>query len=273
MQTLISIELQAHFGFFKKPDTNADLNLSFNMLHKPALLGILGAIIGLDGYIAASWDKKKDNKPNYPVFVEKLNGVRVGIEPIGHTKGNFSKTTILYTDTTGFNNKDKNKLPTTRLIKELTLIKPAYKCYILLDLDNEHQHRLYSHLKEGKATYLPYFGKNEFYAWWDKDSFNEYEFETNKPPADSFEIKTLFKLNEEALKNQTTDTADAFDLFDPEKGLDDFRYFERLPEGFDDAYTQYKLSGFALTTHKVMPQNDIKDLYYLKNEQCYVQLI
>ena len=48
-QKLISFDLKAEFGFFKKPDIN-DIYLTYNMLHKPALLGILGAVIGLQGY-------------------------------------------------------------------------------------------------------------------------------------------------------------------------------------------------------------------------------
>ena len=44
-QRLISFDIQADFGFFKKPDYNDGVLLTYNMLHKPALLGILGAII------------------------------------------------------------------------------------------------------------------------------------------------------------------------------------------------------------------------------------
>ena len=58
MNKVISIDLKADFGFFKKPDTNDPIYLTFNMLHKPALLGILGAILGLMGFSEA---KKKKN--------------------------------------------------------------------------------------------------------------------------------------------------------------------------------------------------------------------
>ena len=46
-QRLISFDIQADFGFFKKPDYNDGVLLTYNMLHKPALLGILGAITAL----------------------------------------------------------------------------------------------------------------------------------------------------------------------------------------------------------------------------------
>ena len=38
-QRLISFDIQADFGFFKKPDYNDGVLLTYNMLHKPALLG------------------------------------------------------------------------------------------------------------------------------------------------------------------------------------------------------------------------------------------
>lgn len=272
MQILISIELKAQFGFFKKPETNTGLGLSFNMIHKPALLGIFGAIIGLDGYIAANWNQKND-ATTMPEFFEKLKDVRVGIEPMNHVKGVFQKKPILYTDTTGFNNKDKFKLPATRLIKELTLIAPAFRCYALLDLNNSHHQMLYDCLKEGKATYLPYFGKNEFYAWWHKDSFCEYAYEADKTPNESFEVCTLFRLNQQTLKEQRQSSMATFDRRNPSKSIKHFAYFERLPEGFDEDYTQYQLNGFVFTSHRIMPENDLKDLYYLNTKQCYAQLI
>lgn len=46
---LVSFDLKADFGFFKKPDVN-EVYLTYNMIHKPALLGILGAIVGLQGF-------------------------------------------------------------------------------------------------------------------------------------------------------------------------------------------------------------------------------
>lgn len=65
MSKVISFDLFADFGFFKKPFSNEklDLYLTFNMLHKPALLGILGAILGLSGY------KKKERFQNTTNFL------------------------------------------------------------------------------------------------------------------------------------------------------------------------------------------------------------
>lgn len=94
--------------------------------------------------------------------MEKLKELKVGIEPLNHERGNFQKTIIKYSNTVGYANKNTNFLT-----EEATLIKPSYRVYLLLDLENEHHSKLYKYLKEGKAEFLPYFGKNEFYAWWE----------------------------------------------------------------------------------------------------------
>lgn len=65
----------------------------------------------------------------------------------------------------------------TYLTEEATLIKPSYRVYLLIDFENENEEKLYKYLQNGLSEYIPYFGKNEHYAWWDKESFKEYEFE------------------------------------------------------------------------------------------------
>lgn len=115
-QRLISFDIQADFGFFKKPDYNDGVLLTYNMLHKPALLGILGAIIGLRGY---------RKKGEWPEYYQRLAALPVGIEPLEgrHEKGNFQKTIVKYTNTVGYANQDGNLL-----VEESMLIRPAYRC-------------------------------------------------------------------------------------------------------------------------------------------------
>ena len=98
---LISFDLKADFAFFRIPDTNATINLSYNIIHRPAVLGVLGAIIGLDGY------KEKGKLPQY---YDLLKDVRIGVEPLNHDKGNYSKTNIKYSNTVGYANKGTNFL-------------------------------------------------------------------------------------------------------------------------------------------------------------------
>lgn len=260
MQKLISIVFRANFGFFRKPDTNnAAVNLSFNMLHKPALLGILGAIVGLEGYTELG---------KLPEYYQKLEELKIGIEPIGHEKGNFQKKLIKYSNTIGYANKGATFLTT-----EATLIKPAYRCYLLLDFSNELQEKLYCYLKEGKAEYLPYFGKNEFAAWWEfeNEGFKEYDYQLGVNATEELSIKTLFQKASKTAQEQKV--APLFDLFSlEEEEAAPFMYFERLPIGFDRVLNQYELADFVFSSFKIDPHTDLENLYYLKSENAYVQL-
>lgn len=256
MEKLISIDLKADFGFFRKPDANNTVNLSYNIAHKPALLGIFGAIIGLEGY------KEKGKMPDY---YTKLSQIGVGVAPLEHEKGSFQKTVIKYTNTVGYANKGSNYLT-----EEATLIKPAYRVYLLLNSDNENEQKLYTNLKNGEAEYLPYFGKNEFSAWWEKESFKEYDFEQNINNEDSIYLKTLF-VKENIIKDHKAEAAfDMFNFMDEELP---YMYFERLPKDFEQTLFQYNIADYVLTTLRLKNTIGISNLYYLKQENCYVQLL
>lgn len=146
-QRLISFDIQADFGFFKKPDYNDGVLLTYNMLHKPALLGILGAIIGLRGY---------RKKGEWPEYYQRLAALPVGIEPLEgrHEKGNFQKTIVKYTNTVGYANQDGNLL-----VEESMLIRPAYRCYLLLSEEHPDHRKLYEYIREGWPSIFPIWVK------------------------------------------------------------------------------------------------------------------
>lgn len=256
MQKLISVDLKSDFGFFRKPDANNTINLSYNMLHKPALLGILGAIIGLDGY---------KEKGKFPEYYEKLKDLQIGIEPLGHEKGNFQKTVIKYSNTVGYANNGSNYLT-----EEATLIKPSYRIYLLLELEDEHQNRLCDYLKNGKTEYIPYFGKNEFPIWWEKDSFGEYEFEKVGENENSYRVSSLFTIKE--------DKPPVIDFEQEESAIESdiklghpYIYFERLPASFDEELVQYQLDKFVYSNYLFKNELILSNLFKLDQEK-YVQL-
>lgn len=255
---LISFDLRADFGVLKKPDVNEGLQPTFNMLHRPALLGILGAIAGLEGY---------KEKGVFPEYYQKLKDMKIGIEPINHEKGNFTKTVIKYTNTVGYANKDGNLLVT-----EQTLRSPAYRCYLLLDMDNPLHQLLEERIRQGEAEYLPYIGKNECSAWWEVNSVKEYDFTTDRPD-DSHPIATIFQRSGNRVTDEDRASGETdFDFLDFTYKPDSFLYFERLPTGFNERMFQYELSEFAYVNFAVRSEAPFENLYFLKAEKQYVSL-
>ena len=251
---LISFDLKADFAFFRIPDTNATINLSYNIIHRPAVLGILGAIIGLDGY------KEKGKLPQY---YDLLKDVRIGVEPLNHDKGSYSKTNIKYSNTVGYANKGANFLT-----EELTLVKPEYRIYLLLDEDNGYQKQLLDNIRDGCAEFIPYFGKNEFTAWWTTNSYKEYHFSDEKEPVGSIKIKTIFQ-KDIALKNNVE--APFPDLLNFDNAESPFIYFERLPKDFDLSLIQYDLGDFAFSNYRIKNAQTLENLYFVEELDAYVQ--
>lgn len=252
---LISIDLKADFGFFRKPDTNNTINLSYNLIHKPAILGILGAVLGLDGY------RKKGELPQY---YQLLKDLKVGVEPLNHEKGNFLKTNIKYSNTVGYANKGSNFLT-----EELTLIAPSYRIFILLDEKDKLQQKLLGYLEEAKAEFIPYFGKNEFTASWPKDSFQNYNFEeAPESRPNNINILTVFYKNGNLKDNSSEPVPDILSS----KEEHPFLFFERLPEDFDLKLMQYQLGEFVFSNYDIQNTFSLSNLYYLKDSDCYVQL-
>lgn len=248
---LISFDLHAEMGMFKKPDIN-NTYLTFNMLHKPALLGLLGAIVGLDGY--------KTNG-EFPEYYQKLKHLFVGISPQNDDKGMFSKCMITYNNGTGF-----GKEGSIQNITEQILIAPSYRCYLLLDKDNEIEQKLYDYILNYKAEYLPYFGKNEFSAWW--SDVQEY------PDAKPFGFDRNYKIISIFAKTNAVSGYVAKSFSRSAPTAIPFLYFERLPIGFDEIIKQYEYADFVYsnaTFQKEMSMVDAGDFIQI-NDNDIIQL-
>ncbi len=276
MNRLVSVDFHADFGCLKKPDTNDPVYLTYNMLHRPAILGILGAIAGLSGFEKPPTRKvrKQKKQPQKELFDEtpavrigeyydELKDLKVGIRPLGsHQNGNFEKTLITYVNGVGYANLDGGTLPVT----EQTLIEPSYRCYVLFDKDTEVYQTLYTHLRDRDAVYLPYLGKNEFSLWW--DNWKEYEFEPFDPGAASYKISSVFLKEAPVKEGKSQVGGRAYVIGSPGQ----FMYFERLPVGYDLKMVQYKLADFAFTDASFRKEYPVSNLYKLKDTDEIVQL-
>jgi len=268
MDKIISIDLKADFGFLKKPDTNDPIYLTFNMLHKPALLGILGAILGLRGFSEATKKEKGDkkkvdntgiNKEAYlPDYYRKLKDLKIGIKPLNDESGNFEKTIIKYNNAVGYANLDGGNL----IIIEQTLISPSYRCYIHVSNENDIQNRLYDYLKTFRAEYLPYLGKNDFSLWW--ENFQEYEFVSLNILENNFKLSSIF-IKEDAIKNARIKEPAFKPFMTSSSGK--FIYFENLPTAYDVNLMQYEYQSFTYTDWELKQSFKLNNLYQLNNNE------
>lgn len=249
---IISVDFKASFGFLKKFDINEDIYLTYNCLHKPALLGIFGAIIGLKGYYQAFIEKKEE-----PEYFAKLKNLKIGIEPLDSSKGNFQKTVIVYNNSVGYASKEVGG---NLIVKEQTLISPSYRVYILLDGD-EYSLKLCNYLLDKEAEYIPYLGKNDFQISWNEPKdYKAIKFNASS----SFSISSVF-IKESILKEHMSR------LMRISSNL--FMYFERLPIGFHSITRNYDLAEFIYTNAVFEPAFRLSDLYEIENGNGEKQII
>lgn len=262
MNRLISIDLKADFGFLKKPDTNEPVYLTFNMLHKPALLGIFGAILGISGY-KTFLDLKQKIRGYLPEFYLKLKDVPVGIQPFkgeAPATASFDKMVIQYNNGVGFASKEQGG---NLIIMEQTLVKPSFRIFLLLK-NQGIENRLYNALQNQKAEYLPYLGKNDFSLWW--TNFKEYQFQ-------EFDFKKNFKIDSIFMKEEKTlkenKSISFSDLLNSKERI--YMMFERLPIGYNENLFQYDYKSFSYTNAKFSSDFQLPNLYQL-NDSSIIQV-
>ena len=243
-------------GFFKKPDINSGIYLTYNMLHKPALLGILGAIVGLQGY---------QENGKFPEYYQALKHLKLGIRPLESDNGNFTKDVVAYNNGTGFASSEAGG---NLIVTEQIILKPAYRCYLLLNIDNNIDKTLFERIMKCEAEFLPYMGKNDFSAWWgnvtEYNSFEEFSFDSN------YKIATIFAKTE-AVGGYV---AKSMSMFSKESKEATFMYFEKLPVSFDEKLYQYEYKDFVYSNAiflKDMNMSNAGDFYKINTGEI-VQL-
>lgn len=262
---LLSFNIKADFGMLKKPDTNEPVYLTFNMLHKPALLGILGAIIGMEGFAGNG---------KLPKYYEIFKAIKVSIMPLEdektgikyHENGNFSKTIIKYNNSTGMASEETGG---NLMVAEQTLIAPAFRCFVLLDTTIEEQKKLYDNILSYQADFVPYLGKNECSLWWENSQEHTYSI---------FEADGAFKIDSLFVKEETLIDGIMKPRFVPgiRKELNDlpYMYFENLPHTYLAApLFQYEYKPFAFTNYQLKEEYSPSDSFQLiKTETNVIQL-
>lgn len=159
MYEAIKFDLSGRNAFFKKPDVNVKIYFTYNNIHKIALLGLLGAIIGLKG-----WRNNalfEEEVPDYPEFYKELKNVSASIIPIA-SKGYFPKKIQYFNNSVGYASKEQGG---NLQVYEQWLENPKWTIYLKNDgIKPKFWDLLSNSLLQGKSVYIPYLGKNDFPA-------------------------------------------------------------------------------------------------------------
>lgn len=241
---VIRFTLGGRFGFFKKPDVNTYLYFTYGNIHKVALLGILGAILGYKGYNQMSFNKKykKDfkgildnNEGCYPEFYEKLNHLKIGIVP---KEVSINKKVQVFNNSVGYASKERGG---NLIVKEQWLENPCWDIYILIE--DEESEKLYKTLVNKSFVYIPYLGKNDHLA-----DIKNVELISNVKEINSVcTINSLFLKDKfEIIKKKHFDEFD-----DIEEDITIFKYEEKLPIALEETTNKYELRNCVYTNETV----------------------
>lgn len=225
----LKFTLSGKTAFFKKPEVNAYCYFTFGQIHKAALLGMFGAILGYQGYGQKEWESKKKKAQlteEYPEFYERLKDLKVSIVP-KNEKGYIPKKVQFFNNSVGYASKEQGG---NLIVKEQWLEEPIWEIFVLLDC--QEAEKLAEFIVNGKCVYMPYLGKNDHPA----NIRNAQIVELDQEPEKEVQFACLFP----------KETGELL-LPDEEDEIQEFKYEEKLPVGLD-AYTNlYVYDTFCYT--------------------------
>lgn len=251
MKEAIKFTLEGQTGIIKKPESNTTY-FTYNNTHKIMILGLLGAIIGENGYNYNALN----NKDELPDFYLSLKDINIGIKPNAKA-GLFHKKIQITNNSVGYaSGEDGGNL----VVTEQWLEKPSWDIYILSD-NSAKYNKIKQYLVDKKCEYIPYLGKNDHFA-------------TIK---DVKIIKNIDKQKNKKIKIDSLIIADHIDI-DSNTSLDEYIYGieteskfvfkEVMPTILDKeiGYTEFK--EFILTNNNITI-NAEKEIYTIDNQNIF----
>lgn len=222
---VLKFTLSGENAFFKRPEVNTYFYFTYSCIHKVALLGIFGAILGYNGYNQVS---KMDS---YPEFYERLKDIKLSIVPCSKT-GYFPKKIQSFNNSVGYASKEQGG---NLIVKEQWLEKPAWDIYV--QIIDEESEKLANAICSQRCVYVPYLGKNDHPA----DIKNVYVLEGEKCGKQDF----LHSLAPYQLIELDVN-GDEFEVFDF------FKYEEYLPTGLDGTTHLYETTNFVYSNMGIL---------------------
>lgn len=206
---------------FRIPYVNKNAYFTYGNIHKNALIGILGAILGYGGYIQqfkkangfGPYKKRlKYTEESYPEFYEKLWPLKVSIIP-KYTDSTIPRNMVSFNNSTGFASKEEGG---NLIVTEQVLEHPAWEIAVLIDCAEAEKVKDY--IVNQKGVFFPYLGRNDY-------------------PASISDIRVEKAVTETSLAGRLHSLwiGDRGEALDPDEDMPEayFYYTEQLPYGMD----------------------------------------
>lgn len=251
----IKFRLTSPMAIIKKPDSN-ETYYTYNFPHKVMLLGMLGAIIGLNGYNYYLFQKGIGKEVDeLPEFYTKLKHLKIGIVP-SINKNNFSRKIQTFNNSVGYASKEKGN---NLVVNEQWLENPSWTIYLLSDESNEYN-LIKDYLINKKCEYIPYIGKNDHFA----DIRDVKVIDDIKVDKNISKIDSLFEEKIAEINDNFFDELLGFD----NKENSEYLYKELLPKELNEkiGYTQF--FNFIFTNEEVSIKNN-ENIYQVEGKNIY----
>ncbi len=208
----LKFNLKGKTAFFKNPEVNSYFYFTYGNIHKPALLGMFGAILGLNGYEAGYVD--------FPEYYKVLRDIKISVVPSSFN-GYFPKKIQHFNNSVGYASQEQGG---NLIIKEQWLENSSWIIYVALI--DEIGEKLADMLLENRCIYMPYLGKNDH------------------PATIGDTLLTELKEIGKAERLHSLAPADMMEFDWDEAG---FKYEEYLPIALKPSTNLYEMQKFILT--------------------------
>lgn len=258
---VLRFTLKGKLAFFKKPDLNSYLYFTYGNIHRVALLGIFGAILGYSGYNSMSFNEKyhkqfkeKISKTSrvYPEFYERLEHLNIAIVPYTPS---FDKKMQTFNNSVGYASQEQGG---NLVIREQWLENPSWDIYVAIDSDESE--KLKNAILNQQYVYNPYLGKNDHPA-----TICNMQLLSDVTESSNLEfIHSLYEKGDFSTVIKEDLDFMEYDLGDSQE-CSRFKYEERLPVALQEQTNGYIFKDFILTNYNIS-RNAEKTVYNVEGK-------
>lgn len=147
---ILKFTLKGKNAFFKMPEVNTYFYFTYGNIHKVALMGIFGAILGYKGYGQLTKDDK------YPEFYERLKDIQISIVPKKGSKGYILKKIQNFNNSVGYASQEQGG---NLIVSQQWLENPWWEIYV--KIDSTEAEAIRDAILKKTCVYMPYLGSND----------------------------------------------------------------------------------------------------------------